>query len=236
MPLTTKSGKPNYSANERTELPLERNNKHAQFNEYLTTALSKDAASFVSQTDKPFMLYLAYNAPHQPLQAPKATIAKYAHINNPERRIYAAMIDEMDQGIGMVVNALKASGKYDNTLIFFLSDNGGAASYEGHNKHAKTAFSNSGPYRDGKGSMREGGSHVPFIVHWPKKLKAVKYHGLVSALDIAATSVAIGQGDPSGLTMDGKNMMPFFNWRTKRLCSSSLVLAHKSRHLGSQRY
>ncbi|MGJ8692993.1 MAG: sulfatase family protein [Thalassotalea sp.] len=213
--LTTKKGTPNYSANEGTDLPLERNNKAAEFNEYLTTALSRDAVNFVSKADKPFMLYLAYNAPHQPLEAPKTTIAKYKHIANKERRVYAAMIDEMDAGIGMVVNALKKSGKLDNTLIFFLSDNGGAASYKGHNKYAKTAFSDSGPYRDGKGSMREGGSHVPFIAHWPKQLKAGKYHGLVSALDIAATSVAIGKGDNSGYAMDGKNMMPYLTGEQK---------------------
>lgn len=215
MSLTTKTGKPHYSANEGTDLPLERNNKHAEFNEYLTTALSKDAENFVTKSTKPFMLYLAYNAPHQPLQAPKKTIDKYKHINNKERRIYAAMIDEMDQGIGIVIDALKTSGKYDNTLIFFLSDNGGAASYIGHNKHAKTAFSNSGPYRDGKGSMREGGSHVPFIAHWPKVLKPGKYNGLVSALDIAATSVILGRGDNSGHAMDGKNMIPYLTSQKK---------------------
>ncbi|AWB68879.1 sulfatase [Saccharobesus litoralis] len=229
-PLLNKKGQPAYVANEGDYLPLMRNNRDAEFNEYLTTALSKDAASFIKrarQANSPFMLYLAYNAPHQPLQAPKATIDKYKHIENKERRIYAAMIDEMDQGIGRVIAALKETKQFNNTLIFFLSDNGGAASYPGHNKHAKSAFSNSGQFRDGKGSMREGGSHVPFIAHWPNKLKPQKYNGLVSALDIAATAVAVGNGDLSGKTMDGVNLIPYLTnqqsgsphqalfWRTK---------------------
>lgn len=238
-PLLTKRGTANYSANEGMTLPLTRNETSAEFNEYLTTALSKDAAKFISNSQNPFMLYLAYNAPHTPLEAPKAAIDRYKHIKNKERRVYAAMIDEMDKGIGLVIDQLKASGKFDNTLIFFLSDNGGAASYVGHSKFSKTAFSSSGPFRDGKGSMREGGSHVPFIAHWPNKLKPGKYHGLVSALDIAATSVALGHGDTSGLPMDGKNVIPYLTnpekgsvheaifWRTQSNNWAVRTVGHK---------
>lgn len=209
-------GQPHYSANEGGYWPLMRNNHSAEFDEYLTTALSKDAAKFVSQADKPFMLYLAYNAPHEPLEAPKETIAKYAHIENKKRRTYAAMIDEMDRGIGMVIEALKKSGKFDNTVIFFLSDNGGAASVIRKKHGKKTIYSNSGPFRDGKGSMREGGSHVPFIVHWPAGIKKTgKFEGLVSALDIAATTVALGGGDTSGNSLEGENLIPFLNAEKK---------------------
>lgn len=208
-------GKADYGVNEGTYLPLERNSQSAEFDEYLTTALSKDAASFIAQSEKPFMLYLAYNAPHSPLEAPKATIAKYQHIKNPQRRIYAAMIDEMDQGIGLVIDTLKKTGKFDNTLIFFLSDNGGAAS-PGVTKIFGSYYSDSGPFRDGKGSMREGGSHVPFIVHWPAGIKKPgKFTGLVSALDIAATSVAVANGDTSGKPLDGVNLIPFLNGEQK---------------------
>ncbi len=202
--------RPHYSANEGGYWPLMRNDNAAEFNEYLTTALSKDAAKFVSESEKPFMLYLAYNAPHGPLEAPANTIKKYSHIENKRRRTYAAMIDEMDQGIGLVIDALKKSGKFDNTVIFFLSDNGGAASHL--SKRVKRVYSDSGPFRDGKGSMREGGSHVPFIVHWPAGIKkAQKFDGLVSALDIAATTVALGGGLTNGKPLEGKNLIPYFN-------------------------
>jgi len=96
----------------------------------------------------------------------------------------------------------------DNTVIFFLSDNGGAGGPE----KIGPAFSDSTPFRDGKGSMREGGSHVPFIVHWPAGLQRKgEFDGLVSSLDIAATVVALGKGDRSGHSLEGKNLIPYFN-------------------------
>lgn len=204
-----------YSANEGSIWPLQRNDNTAEFTEYLTTQLSRDAAKFVKEADKPFMLYLAYNAPHLPLEAPAKTIKKYSHIKNKSRQIYAAMIDEMDKGIGMVVDSLKASGKFDNTLIFFLSDNGAAAPLAGMGYKKKSKgklFSDSGKFRDGKGSMREGGSHVPFFIHWPDGIKKPgKFDGLVSSLDIAATMVAVGNGDTSGHKLEGKNLIPYVN-------------------------
>lgn len=212
-PLLLENGKPHYSANEGCYLPLMRNDQAADFDEYLTTALSREAAKFVTESDKPFCLYLAYNAPHGPLQAPKITIDKYTHIKNKQRRTYAAMIDEMDQGIGMVVDALKKSGKFDNTLIFFLSDNGGVTSKPGHENET---WANNGPFRKGKGSMLEGGSHVPYIVHWPAGLpKGKTFDGLVSSLDITATAVALGGGDASGESLDGVNLIPYLTGKKK---------------------
>ncbi|MFD2255242.1 sulfatase [Luteolibacter algae] len=212
-PLTLPDGKPHYSANEGCFQPLMRNNQSAEFNEYLTTALSKDAAKFVKEGTNPFCLYLAYNAPHQPLEAPKATIEKYSHIKDKDRRVYAAMVDEMDRGIGLVVEALKESGKYDNTLIFFLSDNGGARK---ETKGKINQYTDNGNFRDGKGSMHEGGSHVPFLIHWPAGLKNPgTFDGLVSSLDISATAVALADGDSSGHPLDGKNLIPFLTRETK---------------------
>ena len=204
MPLINpKDNKPHYSANEGSYWPLTRNNQAAEFNEYLTTALSKDAANFVSKAEKPFCLYLAYNAPHHPLEAPQETIDKYNHIKDKKRRTYAAMVDELDQGIGIVVESLRKSGKLDNTLIFFLSDNGGPIT-NGEN------IANNGNFKEGKGSMYEGGCHVPFILHWPNgNLKTGEFDGLVSALDIAATAVALGNGDTSGHALEGVNLIPF---------------------------
>ncbi|MDZ8117881.1 sulfatase family protein [Pontiella agarivorans] len=212
-PLLLKNGNPHYSANEGCYLPLMRNDQAGEFNEYLTTALSRDAVEFVKQGDDPFFLYLAYNAPHGPLQAPKETIAKYKHIKDPRRRTYAAMIDEMDRGVGMVVDALKESGKFDNTVIFFLSDNGGVTSKPGHENEN---WANNGKFKKGKGSMHEGGSHVPYIVHWPAGIpKPGRFKGLVSSLDIAATAVALGGGDTSGHKLEGVNLAPYLSGRKK---------------------
>lgn len=205
--INPKNDLPHYSANEGGYRPLVRNNGAGEFTEYLTTALSRDAAKFVKEeSDKPFLLYLAYNAPHQPLEAPKETIEKYSHIEGKARRTYAAMIDKMDEGIGMVIDALKETDAFDNTIIFFLSDNGGVAS----KGHVKEIYSDNYPYRKGKGSMYEGGCHVPFIAHWPKGIeKPGKFEGLVSALDIAATAIAVSGADSSGAQLDGVNLAPY---------------------------
>ena len=204
--LLTAKGTNHYSANEGVYLPLSRNADAGAFTEYLTTALSRDAATFVSEGDEPFCLYLAYNAPHGPLEAPADLIEKYRDVEPRTRRVYAAMIDAMDQGIGRVIDALKASGKYENTLIFFLSDNGGVVPKSGHENEN---WSDNGPFRKGKGSMLEGGSHVPFIAHWPAGLPSGEHYAYpVSSLDIAATAVALAGGDTSGPELDGVNLVP----------------------------
>ncbi|GEA10557.1 sulfatase-like hydrolase/transferase [Alteromonas sp. KUL49] len=193
------------TSTEPYHVPLERNGATAEFSEYLTTALSRDAAEFVTNTNTPFMLYLAYNAPHAPLHAPQAYIDKYTHIEDENRRIYAAMVDAMDSGIGMVVNALKQSEKLDNTLIFFLSDNGGVFP-EYWNSWENWADNT--PFRRGKVSLTEGGIHVPFIAYWPNQIKPNQtFDGLVSSLDIAATSVALAGGNIDKL--EGVHLLPY---------------------------
>ncbi|AWB65301.1 sulfatase [Saccharobesus litoralis] len=193
-------------------LPLMRNTKVAEFDEYLTTALSKDAARYIQkQTQKPksqpFLMYLSYNAPHAPLQAPKSYIDKYKHIKNKKRRIYAAMIDAMDEGIGLVVESLKQAGQFDNTLIFFLSDNGGVYPEEWM---PNANWADNSPYRRGKVALLEGGIKVPFIAHWPNKIKkGQRFDGLVSALDIAATSLALAGAKAPASEIDGVNLLPY---------------------------
>ncbi|MGJ8692994.1 MAG: sulfatase family protein [Thalassotalea sp.] len=189
-------------------LPLMRNTDIAEFDEYLTTALSRDAVKYIKrQADKPFMMYMSYNAPHSPLQAPQSYIDKYKHIADPNKRIYAAMVDAMDEGIGMIVNALKEEGKLDNTLIFFLSDNGGVYP---ETWQPTSNWANNLPYRRGKVALLEGGIHVPFIAHWPNKIpKGLKFDGLVSSLDIAATSVALANADASDGKLDGVDLTPY---------------------------
>ncbi|GLR70359.1 sulfatase family protein [Agaribacter marinus] len=189
-------------------LPLMRNEGVAEFDDYLTSALSKDAVKFIEDHQKqPFMLYMAYNAPHTPLQAPKETIAKYKDIKDENRRIYAAMIDEMDQGIGEIVDALKRTGQYQNTLIFFLSDNGGVYPEDWM---PNANWADNSPFRRGKVALLEGGIRVPFIAHWPAKIpKGFIFEGLVSSLDIAATAVEISGANASDGLLDGVNLVPY---------------------------
>ena len=209
LDLYSPNGAINYSMNEGGNLPLSRNDEVGEFDEYLTTALSRDAAAFVKEGNQPFLLYLAYNAPHSPLEAPDELIHKYRHVEPWTRRVYLAMIDSMDQGIGMVIEALEESGKLDNTLIFFLSDNGGVAPKEGY---VNEDWADNGSLRKGKGSVFEGGCRVPYLMHWPDGLPRGKvYKFPVSSLDIAATTVSLGQGDTSGHSLDGVNLIPFLD-------------------------
>lgn len=187
---------------------LERNGKPATFDGYLTTALSDDAVRFIERNkQEPFFLFLAYNAPHAPLQAPKQTIEKYSSIADRKRRIYAAMVDEMDAGIGKVVNALEENGLRDNTLVFFLSDNGGPQTRP--NKGYGNGSSNL-PFRGGKGDFYDGGVHVPFIASWPARLPAgSSFDAPVIALDLARTAVACAGGDATKApAMEGVDLIP----------------------------
>ncbi|MEO0793860.1 MAG: sulfatase-like hydrolase/transferase [Verrucomicrobiota bacterium] len=189
---------------------LVRNKRPADFEGYLTTALSRDAAAFVAQNkDQPFFLFLAYNAPHAPLQAPKEDIERYSHISDEKRRVYAAMVDVMDRGIGEVVSELEKHGIRDNTLIFFLSDNGGPQN-SAKNPNGGNASDNE-PFRGGKGNLYDGGVHVPFIASWPAKFPAGQvYEYPVIALDIGRTAVAVaGANASTGPAMEGIDLVPY---------------------------
>ncbi|QDV84943.1 sulfatase-like hydrolase/transferase [Planctomycetes bacterium TBK1r] len=189
---------------------LTRNDKPATFDGYLTTALSRDAARFVNDhKDKPFFLYVAYNAPHAPLQAPAEDIERYKHIPDKKRRTYAAMVDVMDRGIGEVITAVEKNGLRDNTLVFFLSDNGGPQASK--QKPGKWNGSSNQPFRGGKGDLYDGGVHVPFIASWPAKIPAgTSFDSPVISIDISRTAVAAAGGSPGGKqAMEGVDLLPF---------------------------
>ena len=176
---------------------------------YLTDALTDKAIEFITADSRaPFFLYLPYNAPHTPFHAPDDHIAKFAHVgdsNNSEdvkRRIYLAMIDVLDEGVGRILDALAETGELENTLIFFLSDNGGEPPKQGDNS----------PLRGGKGQLWEGGIRVPFIASWPAGWpQGVTYTSQVISLDIAATALALAgvAPDPERPPMDGVNLDPY---------------------------
>ena len=181
---------------------LLRGDERVQTDEYLTDELSHEAAAFVRRCDQnPFFLYLAYNAPHTPLQATQEYLDRFDHIEDEKRKTYAAMISSMDDGVGEVLAALDETGVADRTMIYFLSDNGGAIKYG--------CYDNT-PLRDGKGSLFEGGVRVPFAIRWPDKIPAgIDYDQPVSALDIFATAVsAAGYAPAPERPLDGVDLAP----------------------------
>ncbi|XAL99125.1 sulfatase-like hydrolase/transferase [Phycisphaeraceae bacterium D3-23] len=180
---------------------------------YVTDFFTDEAIGFIERTmlfaqrgergtNPPWFLYLAYNAPHTPMQATDADLAHYAHIENEKRRTYCAMVHALDRGIGRVVEHLKATGQYDNTLIIFFSDNGGARN---------TNASWNGVLSGSKGNLREGGVRVPFIATWPDRIPAgdTTYNGVVSTLDLLPTLLAACGGEALELTDgSGRNEQP----------------------------
>jgi len=171
---------------------------------YMTDYLTDEAIKAIAANrNRPFFLYLAYNAPHTPLQAAKADYDALPQINDHTLRVYAAMIRGLDRNIGRVLAALKAEGLADDTLVVFTSDNGGAH-YIGLDDLNK-------PYRGWKATFFEGGVHVPFFMSWPGILpKGLTYDPPVSHFDIFATAAAAaGVAVPADRVIDGANLVPF---------------------------
>lgn len=182
--------------------PIMRNGKivEEEFG-YLTDFLNREATAFVNKYSAkgPFFLYVAYNAPHYPLEAKEELLKKF-NTGDPSRDKQLAMMASVDEGVGQLLDALKHHGVYDNTLIFFLSDNGGEPK----------RGADSGTLREGKNSAYEGGPRVPFIVSWPARIRAGQVcSDPVISLDIFATSVAAAGGTmPRSTVFDSENMLP----------------------------
>lgn len=182
-------------------IPIERDGKPERFDGYLTDNLSREAAAFVTRGAQPFFLYLTFNAPHTPVQVPSEYEKRVASIEDEGRRRYAAMIVAVDDGVGKLMAALRAKGIDGNTLLFFVSDNGGPTTV--------TKCSN-GVFRGHKGQVYEGGIRVPFLVHWPAKLKSGTYDGPVCSIDFFATACAAASASlPRDRKMDSVDLMPY---------------------------
>lgn len=190
-----------------------RDNKPIHEKGYTTQLLGNDAVKYISAQgpNKPFYLYLTFNAPHTPYQAPKEYIDRYANIPDPTRRIYAGMVSCLDDEIGRVVAALDKKGLRDNTLIIFDSDNGGTknAMFTGvmaDVSKIKIPCDN-GPYRDGKGTLFEGGCRVCACANWPGHIKAQAVDGLIHAVDLYPTIAALaGASTAKCKPLDGVNV------------------------------
>ncbi len=192
-----------------------RNCEEIEVHEYLTDRFADEAVDYiVSQETHPFFLYLSFNAPHTPLQAPSDYMEKFAHIHDPVKRTYYAMIDNLDDNIGKVLSALERLGIRENTVIFFISDNGGAE---------YTFTTENGNYKGGKITDFEGGIKVPFIINWEGKLTPSVYEPVVSSMDIFQSIVELLDIKlPTERTYDGVNLFPFIQGEKKSLPHSYL--------------
>lgn len=174
------------------------NQRDTTFEGYLTDVFGDQAVDFIEQNKaNPFFLYLSFNAVHTPMHAKEEDLEKYAA--HP-RQTLAAMTWSMDENVGKVIDKLKAEGLYDNTLIFFLSDNGGATNNQSSN----------GPLKGWKGNKFEGGHRVPFTITWKDQITGgIRYDGLTSSLDIMATAISAAGIEASiAWGLDGSNLLP----------------------------
>ena len=167
---------------------------------YVTDLFTDEACRLVVERDeeRPLFMYLSYTAPHGPMHARADLFERFSGIEAEKRRKYAAMVAAMDEGIGRLLSTLEAEGMTEETMIVFLSDNGGATGNASDN----------GAWRGMKGSKWEGGQRVPFVVSWPGALEGGEYAEMISSLDLLPTALSVAGAEvPDDL--DGVDLMPF---------------------------
>ncbi len=171
---------------------------------YLTDYYTDEALKVIeANKDRPFFLYLAHWAPHTPLQATKEDYEALSHIELHRERVYAAMIRSLDRGVGRVLDALRAHGLEENTLVIFTSDNGGAGYIGLPDVNA--------PFRGWKITLFDGGIHVPYMLKWPSRIPPGQVRTeAVHHFDVfATTAAAAGAPLPTDRTMDGVDLVPW---------------------------
>ncbi|MCC6408328.1 MAG: sulfatase [Planctomycetes bacterium] len=197
--------------------PILRGDEPTKVEGYLTDAFTREAVEFIgAHAEQPFFLYVPFNAVHVPLEAPEPDRERFAGISDEKRRTFAVMLSKLDSGVGAILAALDEKKLSEDTLVIFLSDNGGATA-ENTSRNA--------PLRGEKPELYEGGVRVPFLVRWTGKLKAGTVEARpVSSLDVvptvlAAAGLAKGGGRPDGKTddkpLDGVDLVPFLTGKSK---------------------
>jgi arylsulfatase A-like enzyme len=188
---------PDFRPSENGTVPLEqRKGDSPVFAETKTGTVPKAKTGTV-----PFFLYLAYNAPHDPIQPPDEWLAKYK-ARNPEatekRAKLAALIEHLDDGVGRVLATLKETGQADNTLVIFVSDNGGSL----------PVGANNGPLNNGKGTMLEGGIRVPMCAAWPGRIKPGSTNDRVALTMDLFPTICEAAGATRAENLDGRSILP----------------------------
>ena len=188
---------PAYDANN----PILRGSQPVDEKLHLTDAFTRESVDFISRHhDKPFFLYVAYNAVHSPLQGSDKYMKKFAHVEDIQRRIFAAMLAHLDDSVGEILKRVRKEKLESDTLIFFFSDNGGPT---------RELTSSNLPLRGEKSSMYEGGLRVPFMVQWKDKIPAGKlYEKPIVSVDIFATAAKVA-GAETPNNIDGVDLFPY---------------------------
>ncbi len=189
--------------------PILRGEQEVEEKEYLTAAFAREASGFIRRhAREPFFLYMPFNAPHSPMQARPRDVERFAAIVDPHRRLWAAMLATMDEAVGSILATLREQGLDRDTLVLFLSDNGGPT---------KELTSRNDPFSGGKGSVLEGGIRIPFMLSWPGRLQeGVVDARPVSSLDLLPTALAAA-GAPLPPGLDGVNLLPYLAGERKEL-------------------
>ena len=190
-----------------------RDNEAVNETGYDTDLFGAEAVRQIRAHDRsvPLFLYLAFTAPHTPLQAPQAWLDRYAHIADENRRAYAAMVSAMDHQVGEVMKALKARGMLEDTLVVFHSDNGGTRDkmFVGEGAVGGDLPASNGALRDGKGTPYEGGVRVDAIVSWAGQLKPADVMGPFHVVDMLPTLAALAGATPRPAgRLDGVSIWP----------------------------
>jgi arylsulfatase A-like enzyme len=181
---------------------------------YLPDAYAVEACDFIERSSKrPFFLTVSYSEPHSPAEATEGYLDAVGYIEDPDRRVYAAMMVAMDHSIGQVLDCLETNGLYENTMVIFINDNGGASDVAADNS----------PLYGRKSTLHEGGIRVPFMMQWPERLPAgMVYESPVCGTDIFPTCITAARGTPPGTEhLDGVDLVPY-------LCGDRFDPPHES--------
>jgi arylsulfatase A-like enzyme len=192
------------------------NDKVVDEKEYLTDKIAKEAVNYIkSSTGKSFFLYVPFNAPHTPFQATKKYYDMFSHVKDENKRVYYAMIKNLDDAVGEILKTIKDQGLDDNTIILFASDNGGAT---------YTEAADNSPLKAGKFSNFEGGLRIPMAIKWNGKInKSTVYNNPVSLMDFFGTISEVSEIKlPSDREFDGINLMPYITGQKKDLPHKAL--------------
>ncbi len=186
---------------------LVHNTEVVEGDEYLTFKIADEACRFIRENEHdPFFLYVPFNAPHTPFQAPKEYYERFACVGDKNKQVYYGMIAALDDAVGEILDQVNESGLEENTLIFFASDNGGAT---------YTGATDNGDLNGGKITHFEGGINVPFIIKWKSELEpGQRYPGPVSLMDIFTTAITSARIPyPVNIALDGVDLMPYITGR-----------------------
>ena len=181
--------------------------------QYLTELITEKTVDYVrraARTNQPFMAYVAYNAPHYPMHAPKKYLDRFAHLPW-DRQIMAAMLSAVDDGVGAILAELERQAVLDNTLIFFMSDNGPSRESRNWLDGSPDPYygGQTGKLKGHKFSLFEGGVRVPGILAWPGGIPGGQVIDKpCAAMDLFPTVLKIAGGDPGAYALDGVNLLP----------------------------